>query len=198
MNEASSLRLALRGATAPHHQEVDALFSVFALETHQGYRAFLRAHAQAVWPLELALEAAGVARLLPDWPQRRRRFALAQDLRRLGLVVPAPLDYRCADAAACWGTLYTLEGSRLGGALLARRVAGMPELTAASAYLTHGAGQPLWPTFLGQLEGTAGRMPLAALCEAACRAFECFARAGRLAAQEMVDNADARLARSIP
>ena len=52
---------------------------------------------------------------------------LAADLAALGAVMPAPLDLQQRDDAAAWGTLYVVEGSRLGGALLLRGVpAGSP------------------------------------------------------------------------
>lgn len=74
---------------------------------------------------------------------------VAEDLSALGVAMPAPLAFRApaetgarsharrpcdpglppshGEEAAAWGTLYVVEGSRLGGAMLARRVpAGWP------------------------------------------------------------------------
>ncbi|WP_018747252.1 biliverdin-producing heme oxygenase [Chitiniphilus shinanonensis] len=177
-----SLRQRLRSATAGHHARVDAAFGRFDLSRPDDYRAFLVAHARALWPLECGLEAAGVARLLPDWPERRRRPALARDLAWLGAAVPdeariQPLPL--ADEAACWGALYTLEGSRLGGAVLARQVATQPALAGALAYLGHGAGGMLWPAFLARLEAAAPMLAWPALEAGACAAFELFADAAR-------------------
>jgi heme oxygenase len=58
---------------------------------------------------------------------------LAADLATLGLAMPDRLSLAKGDAdAAAWGALYVVEGSRLGGAMLARQVpAGWP-----SAYLS--------------------------------------------------------------
>jgi heme oxygenase len=62
---------------------------------------------------------------------------LAADLADLGRAMPTPLAFaEDADEAACWGCLYVVEGSRLGGAMLARQV---PE-TLPARYL--GAAHP--------------------------------------------------------
>jgi heme oxygenase len=52
------------------------------------------------------------------------------------------------------GTMYVLEGSRLGAKYLLRLIAQStdPLLAEARAYLGHGAGQPLWRSFLTRLE----------------------------------------------
>ncbi|WP_375592051.1 biliverdin-producing heme oxygenase [Chitiniphilus eburneus] len=190
-----SLRARLRHATAPYHARVDACFSVFDLGSVEGYRAFLAAHAAALWPLELGLEAAGVENLLTDWPARRRRGALARDLVRLGMAPPddgGVVPLRLADAAECWGALYTLEGSRLGGTVLARRVATAPVLAGCLDYLSHGAGQALWPGFVAQLELAAARLPWPAICVGACAAFEIF----DVAAHNTIDSTTPHLAGS--
>ncbi|WP_439816131.1 biliverdin-producing heme oxygenase [Zavarzinia sp. CC-PAN008] len=152
---APSIRARLRAATAARHAQVDEGFAAYDLATPAGYGAFLATHAAALLPLEAALEQAGVADLLPDWPQRRRSAALLQDLADLG-VDPGPsvtiaLD---ADAAALLGTLYVLEGSRRGAAYLLKAVAQGrdPKVQGAVRYLAHGRGQGLWPGFVARLE----------------------------------------------
>ncbi|GAA4743292.1 biliverdin-producing heme oxygenase [Sphingomonas daechungensis] len=118
-----SARSYLRSITRPAHDRVDALFSAFDLSDDRSYADFLAAQAAAFLPIEEALEKAGAARLLQDWPQRRRSDALRADLAALSRPLPtrarAP-DY--ADEASIWGGLYVLEGSRLGGAVLRKDV----------------------------------------------------------------------------
>lgn len=146
-----SLRDRLRAATSEDHATLDANISGWRIETPIGYGAFLTASYDALAPLELALEQAGVAQRLPDWPHRSRRAALAADLAELGLRTPSfeAAEVPSPDFAA--GVLYVLEGSRLGAKFLARRVrdagAGLP-----LAYLTHGEGQDLWRSFLAWLD----------------------------------------------
>lgn len=152
-----SARQMLRTATATLHAEVDARFSGPFDTDKDAYRAFLTALARAVFPLESALEQGGVARLLPDWPTRRRSAALGRDLEILGIAVPPPESVpMTTDEARLFGRLYVLEGSRLGGKLLARRAleSADPQVRAATHYLGHGAGADFWRSFLQHLEAS--------------------------------------------
>jgi heme oxygenase len=118
---------ALRAGTRASHERVDAVFGGFDLGNEADYRRFLRAHARAFLPVEAALEAAGIGRLVDDWPQRRRSALIVADLTALGEPVPATTPMTITGDAAAWGALYVLEGSRLGGAMLARRIGdGLP------------------------------------------------------------------------
>jgi heme oxygenase (biliverdin-IX-beta and delta-forming) len=142
-------RAALRAGTAADHERLDALFGGFRLDDPQDYRAFLKAHAMALTAIEQALDAADFAEALDDWPGRRRGDAIAADLAALGEAPPAPLSAPSLDtAAAQWGAAYVVEGSRLGGALLARSV---PE-NLPKSYL--GLVQPPgnWRKFLEKLD----------------------------------------------
>ena len=125
-------RQTLRAATAADHERVDALFSAFDLQTREGYRAFLTAQAEPLLSTEAELEGVGIAALVPDWPERRRGLFLIEDLAELcsceSRSPAAPngssgllLSQEHTDAALL-GALYVLEGSRLGGKLLARSV----------------------------------------------------------------------------
>ena len=119
-------RAALRAATAEEHRKVDAAFSRFALSTEAGYRGFLLAQAEAFLPVEKALDEAGAAAVLPDWPQRRRGDLLRADLAALTVTLPEPFsdpDF-ISGKASMFGAIYVLEGSRLGGAVLKKTVPG--------------------------------------------------------------------------
>ncbi|SFK66634.1 heme oxygenase [Methylocapsa palsarum] len=143
------------------------------------------------WPcaaIESALETAGVQRLLPDWDQRRRRFALARDMEDLdafaGLSAPvAPylaaggqrID---AGAGAILGWAYVLEGSRLGAGLILKTMesAKDPEVRIATRFLRHGRDENFWGSFkaaLSQIDND--ESAIADACAAACAAFRCFA-----------------------
>lgn len=172
-----SLRQQLRCATTPLHHQVDAAFSAYALHTRDGYSDFLLAHARALFGLELALEGAGIERLLADWPQRRRRDALRHDLLALDLAVPTPLTLPdTLDNATCWGLVYVLEGSRLGARLLLEQVdkTPWPGQLDALHYLQHAGDSTLWPRFLSQLEQAAGGLDAAAVCRGAELGFQLF------------------------
>ncbi|ODP38993.1 biliverdin-producing heme oxygenase [Sphingomonas turrisvirgatae] len=123
MTAAPDARSALRAATTPDHERVDAAFGAFDLTTREGYAAFLLGQAHAFLPIEAAIVAADPRDLLPDWPARRRGERLREDLSALGFPAPptgdwAPFRHR----ADILGAIYVLEGSRLGGRMLARSV----------------------------------------------------------------------------
>lgn len=122
-------RQALRAATAPAHDRVDAAFADFDLTDRESYARFLAAHADVVWALEAALPG---GRVVDDWEERKRGALLREDLAHLrhpgeswggdiGAIPAFGTDHAVA------GALYVLEGSRLGGKFLARRLpAGFP------------------------------------------------------------------------
>ena len=177
------LRDRLREATASAHHELDAQFAAFDLTARNDYRRFLEASAAALLPLEAALERAGVDRLFSDWPKRSRRDAITTDLVRLGGTIHpmgevAPLSHN-----GLLGTMYVLEGSRLGAKYLLRMMSRStdPLIAEARAYLSHGAGQPLWRSFLARLE-----------CEAVDSEAETEAIAGARQAFAMFAEAAAR------
>ena len=154
-----SMRALLRASTAGLHAVVDARFAPMLGCGEAGYRSFLLASAAAVFPLEQALLAADVDAILPDWAQRARTAALRADLADLGVIdVPVAPPPLLAGEARQFGTLYVLEGSRLGAKLLLPELLarGSTRVRAATRYLRHGEGRRLWPSFLAQLESSAG------------------------------------------
>ena len=146
----TTARLALRKATAPDHDRVDRAFSGFDLSEPAGYRAFLRAQEHALLPVEAALDAAGAERIVSDWPARRRARALRDDLDRMGerevSMEPFPAP---SSPAEVLGAMYVLEGSRLGGRLLARAIP--PDFP--RAFFTH-ADPGRWPALIEILDKT--------------------------------------------
>lgn len=143
----------LRQATQAHHARVDAAFTVFDLADAAAYGRFLTVHARVLLPLEAALSGNSTFVSLPASASRLRSQALKDDLDALRLPLPqSPPANLPADREAVAGICYVLEGSRLGGKILARRVAAAPAPLPA-AFLRQGEDQPLWQTFLGWLEG---------------------------------------------
>jgi len=174
----SGFRERLRDATSAAHRELDAQLSAFDLTVFSGYRRFLQASAAALLPLEAALVDAGVARMFPDWPERSRSAAIAADLGRLGSAMPWPVPVSPLTQSGMLGTMYVLEGSRLGAKFLLKTVADSadPRVGEATAYLSHGAGKRLWQSFLSKLTGEASCDEDEAI-EAARLAFAAFERA---------------------
>ncbi len=159
--------MALRDATMDDHRRVDSIYTGFSLGTPRSYAAFLTAHARVLGALEAAVA-----------PDRPRQPLLADDLAALGVAMPDPLaqpDVR-RDGAR-WGVRYALEGSRLGGAMLARQVGeGLPR-----AYLTAAHGKGEWIAFQRALDSAAaegGEGWLEDAVQGARAAFALFAQAG--------------------
>lgn len=142
LSDAGLARQALRHATAADHERVDDLFGHFRLDDAQSYTAFLRAHGRALTSLEAVAQ--------PDAP---RLPLLREDLATLGSAVPEPTSTpTTADSDAFrWGVRYALEGSRLGGAFLARKVAA--DLPRAYLSAVHEKGG--WAAFQAQLDDAA-------------------------------------------
>lgn len=139
MPRAMSAHAALRAATAPNHEAVDQAFGSFDLADAGAYGRFLTAHARALPAIEAAL--AGIAGVPPIRP---RTPLLHADLAALGLAIPDPLPFAApADRATAFGAAYVIEGSRLGGGMLARRVP--PGLPHAYLSATHEPGE--WRAF---------------------------------------------------
>lgn len=120
----------LRAATATAHERVDAAFGTLGLEDRDRYARFLRAHALALPAAEAAMRPLSFARTLTP-----RTPLLARDVADMGGDMPTPLDFAATDEAAAWGALYVVEGSRLGGVMLARMVPeGLPKRYLAAAH----------------------------------------------------------------
>jgi heme oxygenase (biliverdin-IX-beta and delta-forming) len=157
-NLSGSVRSLLRSATADDHAAVDSGFAKLIGQGANGYREFLKLSAAAIEPLEAALRAAKVERILPDWEDRSRAAALRADLADLG-IVPRRSSLQppsLGGEAHQFGILYVLEGSRLGAKVLVRRLLDSPDFATPYAlrYLRHGEGLPLWRTFLERLESS--------------------------------------------
>ncbi|ATY32351.1 biliverdin-producing heme oxygenase [Sphingomonas psychrotolerans] len=150
----------LRAGTAEAHERVDAAFAAFDLTDRDSYAAFLRAHAEVLLPLEEALPG---ERIVPDWEGRKRGALLREDLAFLRhpgesrdllpqSTQPVARDPGLRrddewDEAAIAGTLYVLEGSRLGGRFLARQLPpGFPR-----AYLDADQPPENWRNLLARL-----------------------------------------------
>ena len=176
------LRSLMRDATAEAHARLDAKLGALNLCTVTGYRRFLEINAAALLPLEASLERAGVQGTLPDWDDRARTGAVLTDLARLG-GKPGRLNApELTDRSAMLGTLYVLEGSRLGAAYLLRTVkqCSDPLVSGNTAFLGHGAGRHFWPEYLAVLECHADELAEDDLVRSARSAFDLFAHAAAL------------------
>lgn len=151
----------LRGATREQHAELDASVDLAR------YPAFLVSSLAAVEQVEPA-----IARWLP-YPIERIP-ALRADLDELGLVPAASEPFSLANRSEAWGAAYVLEGSTLGGMMLAENT-GAP----AKRYLRLRGKQTAarWKAFLAEL--AAAELDPQGCCAAAVATFTHYARAFR-------------------
>lgn len=165
-------RAFLREATRAAHDAVDQAFGAYAMAGREGYARFLRAQARILPGMERSLDPGA---LLPPW--RERGPLLEADLAALGEAMPpaVPLSLPPGEAARL-GAIYVLEGSRLGGAMLARQVpAEWP-----GAFLRTPAPAGLWRAVVALLEAEdTGPAWREAAAEGARAAFGAFLRAAR-------------------
>lgn len=146
----TTLRTQLRRATGDLHGALDALLGRLDLSTLRDLGRLLDVHARVLPGVERALEGQGVWDDDLDWASRARAGSLARDREVLGLPPPPSpsAEPTFPTPAARMGAIYVLEGSRAGGAMLARSLAP----SAPRAFLTHGIDAHLWPTFARRLE----------------------------------------------
>jgi heme oxygenase (biliverdin-IX-beta and delta-forming) len=175
-----TLRSLLREATTSDHERLDNLLAALDLQSFPGYRRFLEINAAALIPLEGALVAGGVRKLLPDWEHRARSEAMRADLSAVGGMARPLAQPKIDGPFDLLGTLYVLEGSRLGAAYLIKSVerSADPRVSNATAYLGHGAGERLWPSFVAVLESHADALAQPdEIVQPAKQAFELFTEA---------------------
>lgn len=143
-----SLEAHLREATRDAHRLLDHHPLLAALPgpalTLEGYGQALAALHGAHGAIESVLAEFAPAALFP-----RRLPALESDLAALG-VDPLPLTVAVpqpGDDAGMLGMLYVIEGSNLGGAVIARRLAASLPAGAARAYFSGAEGPLRWQRF---------------------------------------------------
>lgn len=161
-------------ATREAHERVDRLFAPLKLDAAEGYATFLEAQAAAFVTVEAALDAAGAGDVLKDWPQRRRASELLGDLAQLKRAAPASRAGPVFEGEAqILGAVYVLEGSRLGGTLMKRKVPeGWP-----TAFLSS-ADPSLWRALTGHIDARLiAPSDLQAAIDAATAVFAVFERA---------------------
>jgi heme oxygenase len=122
----------LRSATASHHQAIDhALGLPASIQTLEDYEAWLARFFALYQPMESTLRG------FPQWPEwdidiaeLGMAAALSCDLaalrRDVSLIKPAPQGRlpKLATFPAALGSLYVLEGSKLGGRFILHDLAG--------------------------------------------------------------------------
>jgi heme oxygenase (biliverdin-IX-beta and delta-forming) len=139
--EATDPVATLRTATHEHHERVDELMDLSRLHERSHYERVLRVLDAFLAGWEPAVFAVLPARWQPWLRARSRRAFLRQDLHHLGVIPAPPAQFGpLRDAAAGWGSVYVMEGSALGGQLIARTLAQAGLDASHGAAYFHGWG----------------------------------------------------------
>ncbi len=174
----NSIHMQLKTATHPLHEQADALLQGGQiLQTRGAYCEFLR--------LQLAFsqswECLAAQSLQPPyrdrWSQRHRIAAIRRDLDTLGAEDGSSegASPGACDLAQAWGLAYVLEGSALGGRVLARRIAKPLGLAGAGLSFLKGSGTDLgarWGMFLRDLAEAAQGLNAESIEAGAVTGFE--------------------------
>ena len=181
LSDPQPLLVQLREATRELHASLDSSVGGDIARSRESYARFLAASRVAVRAVERGIEA----RLGPDFAASREAL-LDADLSALGVAPDAVSleELPIRDEAAAFGAAYVIEGSALGGLVLADRVRSALGPDAPTAYLSHrgpGSGTgSRWKWFQAQLAAFSARSDAAAHARAAATAraaFDLYARA---------------------
>jgi len=171
---------ALRSATREHHDRVDHLMDLQRLQEPGHYACVLQALDAFLAGWE-PLVAAALPACWQAWLQARsRRPFLQQDLRVLHLEARPPAQIApIRTPAAAWGAIYVMEGSALGGQLIARVLARHGLDAERGAAYFHGWGEAtatMWREARAVLAAQLQTQPaITQACEAACGTFDTLA-----------------------
>lgn len=173
----AAARFRLRDACGAVHARLDARLCQIDFNNRAAYADMLARMSGPVSALESALSAGVAPVLFANWAGRLRAHALRADVEALGGAYrqrfAAPIEHE-ADAL---GALYVLEGSRLGGRVLARMAGESNDagVRGATCYFSHGANAGHWRSYLAVLETSpAVRATPARTTRAALDAFSAF------------------------
>lgn len=153
---------ALRSATTHQHHDIENLLALDGAFSQSHYARVMRGFHAFLQSWEPVVAACLPDDLKPWFATRSRRAMAAADLAALGLPAPQPaaLALPLPSLAAAFGSLYVLEGSALGGQVLARRLSDRLGLDAArgAAYMNGWGRQtgPMWRDFCERLESVVG------------------------------------------
>jgi heme oxygenase len=112
----------LRQATAGHHARIESLIGLGGPFGRHHYGRVLQGFGAFLHGWEPAVARALPRPLLPWFARGRRAFLIDRDLTVLGLPMPGrgiAVVPELADRAEALGSLYVMEGSALGGQLIA-------------------------------------------------------------------------------
>jgi len=170
----------LKSQTRPAHDAIEAALDLERMTASpREYRATL----ERFYGFHAAFEPEAGALIRDEafFAPRRKTALLARDLEALGLCraqverLPRHGGLGLATRADAYGALYVVEGSTLGGAIVARRVEralGYEAASGAAYFRSYGPGVgPMWKTFQARLASLSSPAFDEAVTAAAIRTF---------------------------
>jgi heme oxygenase len=152
----------LKEATKVNHQllEKQLIGIIRSIHSKQDYAKLLVCFFGFIAGLEIDITAHLDVSVLPDYANRRKSAAIANDLQLLGVALPPMPDTialpQFNDHYQALGALYVLEGSTLGGKIICKMIlqqlnlADMSELTFFYGY--GGETDSMWQRFKDTLD----------------------------------------------
>ena len=125
-----SLSIRLKEHTLASHQQLEKIVikALKAIESPAGYLKLLKEFYGFIGPLEKVIDQSIDQDSVPDYAERRKAGLLLNDILALegacGSFAAAPELPEIGDAYQALGALYVLEGSTLGGKIIARMLRG--------------------------------------------------------------------------
>jgi heme oxygenase len=151
----------IKKETAFLHQEVEQLLlpELNAIQSPEDYAAILQALYAYFQPVEELIQQHITSAVLPDIDKRRTAMLIVDDLAFLEMQITLP---PCAtlpqitNTAQAFGALYVLEGSTLGGKMIAKMLAKNPEVSISPGALNFFSGYKeatgkMWTIFVDTL-----------------------------------------------
>lgn len=180
--DTKTLHQRLKAATSRLHHEAEVALDIAQKTSNQDdYVSLLKILWHFHTRYELALTNLDLAAYGIDVPARKKSHWLAEDLQYLRVQVPdlTPSQFSTDEPFGALGCLYVIEGSMLGGQIIAQKAARTLKLTPArGARFFHGYGNqtgPMWQSFLKIFNDFSSREPAADIITRGARnAFEDF------------------------
>lgn len=152
-------RLKEETSKAHLHTEKLLLKKLKAMRSIQDYQHILKIFYGFFHPVELLISEHINPSILPDYTLRGASDKIANDLAMLNNVVPLPVSAavpQIRNIPQAAGAMYVIEGSTLGGQVIARMIRENPGIQVSDDALTFFRGHddntiPMWKTFQGFL-----------------------------------------------
>jgi heme oxygenase (biliverdin-IX-beta and delta-forming) len=150
----------VKSETGEQHRQVEELLlpKLRSIASVQDYAVILQMFYGYYMPLENLIRGFITPADIPDIAKRRTAGLILQDLKAMGILIPAlPLCNalpRINNAPMALGAMYVLEGSTLGGKMIARMLAKNSAVPANALNFFYGYGEetgPMWTSFIQEL-----------------------------------------------